>query len=98
MPHSPLLVFFLSFQNRGSSEYLQSLLKQASKLAEDVKASIRRTRQRALTDLKNQKGAIAKDDMKKLEDEVQKITDAHTEKVDQLHKAKKKALSGDADW
>ncbi len=58
------------YYNRATDEYRQSLLKQATKQTEDVKASIRRFRQNAMADLKKQKDAIPKDDMKKLENEV----------------------------
>jgi|APFEC2959095136_1045048.scaffolds.fasta_scaffold13467_1 ribosome recycling factor len=61
---------------------------------EEVKNSIRRARQGALTDLKKHKDAISKDDMKKLENEVQKITDEYNKKAEQLHKAKEQAITG----
>jgi ribosome recycling factor len=79
---------------RATDEYRQSLLKQATKMNEEVKNSIRRARQGALTDLKKHKDAISKDDMKKLENEVQKITDEYNKKAEQLHKAKEQAISG----
>jgi len=79
---------------KATDEYRQSLLKQATKMNEEVKNSIRRARQGALTDLKKHKDAVSKDDMKKLENEVQKITDEYNKKAEQLHKAKEQAISG----
>ncbi|KAL6066361.1 hypothetical protein QOT17_009550 [Balamuthia mandrillaris] len=73
---------------RGSKEARDNLAKQASKLAEEAKASIRRNRQNTLIDVKKKKDALTKDDMKTLEKKIQTLTDEFNSKVESLLKTK----------
>lgn len=58
--------------------------------AEDAKVSIRQARRDALEELK--KAEFPEDQEKRLEDEIQKLTDRHTDRVDEATKAKEKEL------
>lgn len=68
----------------------KDLCKVAAKHAEDAKISIRNLRRIALEEIKKQQkdGALPEDDAHKLGDEVQKLTDSHSEKIDHQLKAK----------
>ncbi|MCA9780255.1 MAG: ribosome recycling factor, partial [Candidatus Eremiobacteraeota bacterium] len=58
--------------------------------AEEAKISIRQARRDALEELK--KADFPEDHQKRIEDEVQKMTDKFTEKIDTATKAKEKEL------
>jgi len=77
---------------KATKEARDALLKQAAKLAEELRISIRRARQNAMTDIKRKKTAIPKDDFAKLEKEVQKVTDEYIGKVDAMLKIKEKDI------
>lgn len=65
----------------------KDLCKVAAKRAEEGKVSLRNVRRLALDEIKQQKdGAIP--DTHKLTDEIQKLTDSHTNKIDSQLKAK----------
>lgn len=68
----------------------KDLCKVAAKHAEDAKISIRNVRRIALEEIKKQQkdGAIPEDDARKLSDDIQKLTDSHSEKVEQQLKTK----------
>lgn len=66
------------------------LAKVASKYAEDAKIAVRNVRRDGMEDLKKleKDGEIGQDDARRLSDEVQKLTDAHTATIDALLAAK----------
>mgnify|MGYP001025606962 CR=1 FL=1 len=55
---------------RATKEAREALVRQVSKLTEELKVSIRRSRQNSLSDLKKKKDDISKDDFRKLENDV----------------------------
>lgn len=70
-----------------------NLVKQAKAEAENGKISVRNVRKDVNDSLKNLlKEGIAEDLVKSAEDEVQKITDKHVEKIDQLLALKEKDI------
>ncbi len=68
----------------------KDLCKVAAKHAEEAKISLRNVRRVALEEVKKQQkdGALPEDDARKLSDEVQKLTDSHSEKIEQQLKSK----------
>lgn len=68
----------------------KDLCKVAAKHAEEAKISLRNVRRVALEEIKKQQkdGALPEDDARKLSDEVQKLTDSHSEKIEHQLKAK----------
>lgn len=77
-----------------TEERRKELVKVAKKMAEDAKVVIRNHRRDAnetIKKLKNDK-AISEDDMRKAQDQVQKITDEHIKKVDQVFSEKEKEI------
>ncbi len=77
-----------------SEERRRELVKVTKKMAEEAKVVLRAARREAnemLKELKNDK-EISEDEMYKGADEVQKITDAHTAKVDDLAAEKEKEI------
>lgn len=77
-----------------TEERRQELTKVAAKYAEEAKISIRNVRRDAMESLKkNEKdGDISEDDHRRLSDEVQKVTDTHIKKVDDLLSLKQKDI------
>ena len=61
-------------------------------MAEDAKVAVRNIRRDGITELKKDK-TIPEDTLKNLEEEVQKLTDKATKKIDELAKAKEKDLT-----
>lgn len=72
----------------------KQLVKQTKELGEDAKVSIRNVRKDHNNHLKNllKAGGVSEDEIKRAEDEVQKLTDKHTEKVDALLEHKEKEI------
>lgn len=68
----------------------KELCKVAGKHAEEAKISLRNVRRLALEEIKKQQkdGAIPEDDARRLTDEVQKLTDSHSDKIDAQLKVK----------
>lgn len=77
-----------------SEERRQDLVKVASRFAEESKVAIRNVRRDAMEMLKKQEKAneITEDDLRKLSDDVQKITDLHTKVIDDLLAKKQKDI------
>ncbi len=77
-----------------SEERRRELTKVANKLAEEARVAVRNVRRHVIESLKKEQkdGKITEDDLHRLTDEVQKITDKHIEKIDQLLKAKEKDI------
>jgi ribosome recycling factor len=68
----------------------KELVKTAKKFGEDCKVAIRNIRRHAIQQLKEleKEGMITEDELKQAENEVQKMTDDETKKVDQTVAAK----------
>ena len=68
----------------------KQLAKNISKMSEDFKVAVRNERRDVLEKLKKaqKSGEITEDDLKRYEGDVQKATDAHIAKIDQVIKAK----------
>ena len=77
-----------------TEERRKDLVKQAKKVAEDTKVAIRLIRRdanEAIKKLEKDK-QISEDEAKRLEAEVQKITDEHVKKVEQISLEKEKSI------
>ena len=77
-----------------TEERRQELIKVVKKMTEECKVSLRNTRRdinNMLKDMKKEK-EISEDDMFKLQDEVQKITDKYAKKSDEVLEAKEKEV------
>lgn len=77
-----------------TKENIQALCKVVTKSAEDFKQSIRRARQKALDTLKKSASGMPKDDIKRLEKEVEELTKKFIKSADDMCKAKEKEISG----
>ncbi|KAH7681115.1 ribosome recycling factor protein [Dioscorea alata] len=77
-----------------TKENVQALCKVVAKSAEDVKQSIRRARQKALDSIKKAASSLPKDDIKRLEKEVEEMTKRFVKTADDMCKAKEKEISG----
>ena len=73
-----------------TEERRRDFVKVVKSKAEDAKVSIRQARRDALEELK--KADFPEDHHKRIEDEIQKLTDKFTEKIDTATKAKEKEL------
>lgn len=72
----------------------KTLTKDVKKMGDDCKVAIRNIRREAVDQFKKQekKSEITEDDLKKLEDSIQKITDKKTDEVDKIIDAKNKEI------
>ncbi len=69
------------------------LVKKAKQVAEETKVAIRNIRRSANDDAKKlEKDGIPEDEVKRLLDEIQKLTDKYTEKIDRFFSAKEKDI------
>jgi len=75
-----------------TGETRAKLVKECYKMAEDAKVAVRNIRRDAISELKKDK-SIPEDTLKDLEEEVQKLTDKATKKIDELAKAKEAELT-----
>ena len=76
-----------------TEERRMSLVKQAKALAEDAKVSVRNVRRDSMEQIKKLvKDGFPEDMGKKKEDEIQKLTDTHTEQAARLADAKEKEI------
>ncbi len=77
-----------------SEERRQELSKLAAKYAEEAKVAVRNIRRDAMDAVKKQEkgGEISEDDMKRLSDDVQTLTNEYTQKIDSLLEAKQKDI------
>lgn len=77
-----------------SEERRKELTKVANKMAEEARVAVRNIRRHILETLKKEQkdGKITEDDLHRLSDEIQKLTDKHIEKIDQVLKAKEKDI------
>lgn len=72
----------------------KELVKQAKTIAENSRTSIRNIRRDGNDDLKKQQkgGEITEDDLKKMEDELQKTTDKYIAEINSIYDAKEKEI------
>ena len=79
-----------------TEERRQQVVKHAKKLAEDTKVACRNIRHDAINDLKKKSkdkdAPISEDQVKKLQDEIQKLTDGHIKRIDDLLAHKEKEI------
>ncbi|MBE6911689.1 MAG: ribosome recycling factor [Ruminococcaceae bacterium] len=77
-----------------TEERRRDLTKQVKKLGEDGKVAIRNIRRDALDKFKamKKKSEITEDDLKSIEDEIQKITDKNCKEIDVMTEKKEKEL------
>ena len=78
-----------------TSERRKELVKLAGKLAEEGRVAIRNIRRDAIDTIRKQEKSheISEDESRDLQDEIQKLTDQFTAKVDELLKAKEKDIT-----
>lgn len=83
-----LVLPHLTEENRKTS------VKEIHKMAEESKVAIRNIRRDVITHFKKMEknSEITEDDLKYYEDEVQKLTDKFTEKIDEVFKEKEKEI------
>ncbi|MDB9311657.1 ribosome recycling factor [Spirulina sp. CS-785/01] len=78
-----------------TSDRRQELVKQAGKLAEEGKVSIRNVRRDAIDTVRKQEKNhdISEDESRDLQDQIQKLTDQYTEQIEELLEAKEKDIT-----
>lgn len=78
-----------------TSDRRLELVKQVGKLAEEGKVSVRNVRRDAIDSVRKQEKSsdISKDESRNLQDDIQKLTDKYTAKVDELSAAKEKDIT-----
>jgi ribosome recycling factor len=79
-----------------TEERRQQIVKQAKKLAEDARVAIRNVRRDVNDEIKRKSkdkdAHVSEDETKKLQDEIQKTTDAHIKRIDELLAHKEKEI------
>ena len=77
-----------------TEERRKELVKLVRKMAEEARVAIRNIRRDVLDDFKELKkeGEISEDDFYRAQDQLQKITDEHIEKIDKILEAKEKDI------
>ncbi len=77
-----------------NEERRKELVKLVKKFGEEAKVAIRNVRRDANDHLKKEEKnkEISEDDLKRFEEEVQKITDGHTERIDEMIEHKEKEI------
>jgi len=78
-----------------TSDRRQELVKQVGKLAEEGKVSVRNIRRDAIDSVRKEEknSDISKDESRNLQDEIQKLTDKYTAKIDELLAAKEEDIT-----
>ena len=78
-----------------TSERRQQLVKTAGKLSEEGKVGLRNIRRDAIDTVRKQEknSEISEDESRSLQDEIQKITDQYTKKIDELLAVKEKEIT-----
>uniref|UniRef100_A0A0D6R7F2 Ribosome-recycling factor, chloroplastic n=1 Tax=Araucaria cunninghamii TaxID=56994 RepID=A0A0D6R7F2_ARACU len=77
-----------------TKEHIQAMSKLVAKSAEDVKQSIRRARQKAVDSIKKAGSGMSKDDVKRLEKEVDEMTKRFVKTAEDMCKSKEKEITG----
>lgn len=75
-----------------TEERRQEMIKVVRHMAEEGKVSVRNVRRSSKNDMEELQGEISDDDIRRGEDELQKLTDQYTEKIDQLLGRKEEEL------
>ncbi len=77
-----------------SEEYRDEMLKKVKELAEQVRQTIRKWRQKAWSEVqeKEQNGDISEDDKYKAKDELQELVDTYNNKIEELVEQKENEL------
>ena len=77
-----------------TEERRKEMGKKVRQMGEDAKTAVRQIRRDANEELKKleKEGSISEDDSRRAQDEVQKVTDAHTSQIDELTSNKEKEL------
>jgi ribosome recycling factor len=75
-----------------TGERRKELAKVVKTKSEEKKVAIRNLRREANDDLKKDSDSISQDEMKSLQDKVQKITDSYISKIDEMAKEKEKEI------
>jgi ribosome recycling factor len=79
-----------------TEERRHQIVKHAKKLAEDTRVACRNIRHDAINDLKKRSkdkdSPISEDEVKKIQDEIQRLTDNHIKKIDELLAFKEKEI------
>jgi len=77
-----------------TTERRRELAKVATKKAEEGRVGVRNGRRETVEKLRalQHDGKISEDDLRRFQEQVQKITDAHIAQVDELHKAKEREI------
>ena len=78
-----------------SDERRQELSKLAAKYAEEAKIAVRNIRRDGMDSVKKQQkdGEISEDDLKRLSEEMQELTNEYTKKIENLLEAKQKDIT-----
>jgi len=78
-----------------TEERRKEMGKKVRQMGEDAKTAVRQIRRDANEELKKleKEGSISEDDSRRAQDEVQKLTDAHTSQIDELTGNKEKELT-----
>jgi ribosome recycling factor len=78
-----------------TSERRQEFVKMAGKAAEEGKVSIRNIRRDAIDSVRKQEKSseVSEDESRSLQDEIQKLTDKYTERIDDLLAEKEKDIT-----
>ncbi|WP_278003136.1 ribosome recycling factor [Roseofilum reptotaenium] len=78
-----------------TEERRKEFVKQAAKLAEDGRVSVRSNRRQGIEDTrkKEKNGDITEDESRNLQDEIQKLTDKYIKKIDDLLADKEKDIT-----
>ncbi|KAK9225534.1 hypothetical protein WN943_010576 [Citrus x changshan-huyou] len=76
-----------------TKEHIQAMCKVVAKTSEDVKQSIRRSRQKGLDMMKKAGSSLPKDQMKRLEKEIDELTKKYVKSADDICKAKEKEIN-----
>ncbi len=77
-----------------TEERRKELVKVVRKMAEEARVAIRNIRRDILDDLKKMKknGEISEDDFYRVQDKIQKVTDEHIKKIDEILETKQKEI------
>eukprot|EP01103_Thecamoeba_quadrilineata_P020241 TRINITY_DN8586_c0_g1_i1.p1 TRINITY_DN8586_c0_g1~~TRINITY_DN8586_c0_g1_i1.p1 ORF type:complete len:273 (+),score=75.72 TRINITY_DN8586_c0_g1_i1:2-820(+) len=78
---------------RPTKEYRDEIIKTATKNSENAKIGLRKLRKDCMDDIKKQEKIIPKDEVKRLEQKLQKKVDDATTKINSLLQAKEKEIA-----
>jgi ribosome recycling factor len=76
-----------------TEERRKELIRVVKHMAEEGRVAVRNVRRHAKSEMENLHGEISDDDIRRGEDELQKLTDKHIERIDKLVGNKEEELS-----